>query len=53
VLENGYYGPAGRFLLFIISILIFAVIILNFIRWLDRIARLRRLGQQKRRQKNP
>lgn len=44
VLENGYYGPAGRFLLFIISILIFAVIILNFIRWLDRIARLGRLG---------
>lgn len=38
-LENGYYGSAGRFLLFIISIRIFAVIILNFIRWLDRIAR--------------
>lgn len=43
-LENGYYGPAGRFLLFVISIVVFAIIILNFIRWLDRIARLGRLG---------
>jgi uncharacterized membrane protein len=43
-LENGYYGPAGRFLLFVISIIVFAIIILNFIRWLDRIARLGRLG---------
>jgi uncharacterized membrane protein len=43
-LENGYYGPAGRFFLFIMSIVVFAIIILNFIRWLDRIARLGRLG---------
>lgn len=43
-LENGYYGPAGRFILFIMSIVVFAIIILNFIRWLDRIARLGRLG---------
>lgn len=43
-LENGYYGPAGRFFLFVMSVVVFAIIILNFIRWLDRIARLGRLG---------
>lgn len=43
-LENGYYRTAGRFLLFLISVLMFVVIIFNFIRWLDRIARLGRLG---------
>ena len=29
-LENGYYDSAGRFLLFVISIVVFAIIILNF-----------------------
>ncbi len=43
-LENGYYGPAGRFLIFLLTVFVFAVIIFNFIRWLDRIARLGRLG---------
>jgi uncharacterized membrane protein len=43
-LENGYYGQAGRFLLFLLSVVVFAIIIFNFIRWIDRIARLGRLG---------
>jgi uncharacterized membrane protein len=43
-LENGYYGQAGRFLLFLISAAVFGLIIFYFIRWLDRIARLGRLG---------
>jgi uncharacterized membrane protein len=43
-LENGFYGIAGRFILFLITMMVFAVIILNFLRWLDRIARLGRLG---------
>lgn len=43
-LENGYYGPAGRFFLFIMSVVVFVIIILNFISWLDRIARLGQLG---------
>lgn len=43
-LENDYYGQPGRFILFIISVLVFGIIIFNFIRWIDRIARLGRLG---------
>lgn len=43
-LENSYYDRAGRFLIFILTVIVFAVIIFNFIRWLDRIARLGRLG---------
>ncbi|MDZ7845180.1 MAG: DUF2254 domain-containing protein [Anaerolineales bacterium] len=40
---NGYYGKAGRLILFLITIAVFALVILNFIRWIDRIARLGRL----------
>lgn len=43
-LENDYYGRAGRFIIFVLSIIMFAIIIFNFIRWIDRIARLGRLG---------
>ena len=43
-LKNGYYGRAGRFVLFLITAFVFAVVILSFIRWIDRIARLGRLG---------
>ncbi len=43
-LKNGYYGKAGRFVLFLITAFVFAVVILSFIRWIDRIARLGRLG---------
>jgi uncharacterized membrane protein len=43
-LKNGYYGSAGRFVLFIVTLFVFVVVILSFIRWVDRIARLGRLG---------
>lgn len=41
---NGYYEQAGRFALFVITILVFALVILSFVRWVDRIARLGRMG---------
>lgn len=40
---NGYYGKAGRLILFLITLAVFALVIFNFIRWIDRIARLGRL----------
>lgn len=43
-LKNGYYGNAGRFALFTLTIIVFAVVIITFVRWLDSIARLGRLG---------
>ena len=42
-LKNGYYERAGRFALFILTLVVFAFIILMFLRWVDRIARLGRL----------
>lgn len=43
-LMNGYYEEAGRFTLFLVTIVVFAIVILSFIRWVDCIARLGRLG---------
>lgn len=43
-MENGYYQKTGRFVLFALTVLVFALVILNFIRWVDRIARLGRMG---------
>ncbi len=43
-LMNGYYEKAGRFILFIITILVFALVIISFIKWVDGIARLGRLS---------
>jgi len=43
-LMNGYYGQGGRFTLFVLTILVFALVIMNFIRWVDGIARLGRLS---------
>jgi uncharacterized membrane protein len=43
-LMNDYYEEAGRFILFIITILVFALVIFSFIKWVDGIARLGRLG---------
>ena len=43
-LENGYYEKAGRFALFVLTLSTFASVILTFVRWVDRIARLGRLG---------
>jgi uncharacterized membrane protein len=42
-LLNGFYDKAGRFTLFVLTLLVFATVILTFVRWVDRIARLGRL----------
>ena len=44
VLKNGYYDKAGRFALFLLTLTVFAIVIAMFIRWVDCIARLGRLG---------
>ncbi len=43
-LINGYYEKTGRFILFLTTILVFVLVILSFLRWVDGIARLGRLG---------
>lgn len=42
--KNDYYETAGVFLLFVLTGLVFAIVIFTFVRWVDRIARLGRLG---------
>lgn len=41
---NGYYAGPGRLVLFVITLSVFAIVVLAFVRWVDRIARLGRLG---------
>jgi uncharacterized membrane protein len=43
-LKNGYYDKAGRFALFSLTLLVFAAVIFTFVHWVDRIARLGRMG---------
>ncbi|MEX0976538.1 MAG: DUF2254 domain-containing protein [Woeseia sp.] len=43
-LKNSYYGDAGRLTLFVLTLLVFAIVIGMFVRWVDRIARLGRVG---------
>ena len=43
-LQNGSFGTVGRFALFVETSLVFALVILTFVRWVDRIARLGRMG---------
>ena len=43
-LKNGYYEKAGHFALFALTIMVFALVIITFLRWVDRIARLGRLS---------
>lgn len=42
--KNGYYQEAGRLAIFSLTALVFALVILVFVRWVDTIARLGRLG---------
>ncbi len=42
--QNGYYEKAGRFALFVLTLVVFAIVIVTFVRWVDSIARLGRLG---------
>ena len=41
--KNGYYGKAGRFVLFLLTLAVFLLVIITFIRWVERISKLGRL----------
>lgn len=41
---NGYFEKAARFALFAFTLFVFAAVVLMFVRWVDQIARLGRLG---------
>ena len=43
-LKNQYYEEAGHFSLFVLTLFVFAWVIVTFVRWVDTIARLGRLG---------
>lgn len=43
-LQNSYYDKAGRFVLFALTLVIFAIVIITFVSWVDRIARLGRIN---------
>lgn len=43
-LKNHYYEKAGHFSLFVLTLFVFSWVILTFVRWVDTIARLGRLG---------
>ncbi len=42
--KNEYFGPAGRFVLFTLTVLVLSLVVLTFVTWIDRIARLGRVG---------
>lgn len=42
-LRTGYYGRAGHFALFALTLMIFAWVVMTFVRWVDAIARLGRV----------
>ncbi len=42
--KNGFFLQAGRATLFVMTLAVFAWVILTFVRWVDQIARLGRLG---------
>lgn len=42
--NNGYFDVAGLFILFVLTALVFSLIIVTFVRWVDGIARLGRIG---------
>jgi uncharacterized membrane protein len=43
--KDGYFGKSGQFVLFALTMLVFAWVIFVFVRWVDRIARLGRLSE--------
>jgi len=42
--KNSFFGTAGRFVLFLFTVTVFVMVVFTFVRWVDRIARLGRLG---------
>lgn len=43
-LTSGVFGPTGEFALFCLTVLLFVWVVATFVRWVDRIARLGRMG---------
>ena len=43
-MKNEFFQPGGRVALFGLTVAVFALVVLTFVRWVDRIARLGRLG---------
>lgn len=41
--KNNYFQNAGIFILFVLTVIVFAVVLFMFVRWVDRIARLGRI----------
>ncbi|WP_024326462.1 DUF2254 domain-containing protein [Thioalkalivibrio sp. AKL19] len=41
--QNHIFGSAGLFAIYVLTLLVFAIVILTFVRWVDRIARLGRV----------
>ncbi|MDG4812391.1 DUF2254 domain-containing protein [Hydrogenovibrio sp. 3SP14C1] len=44
-IKNEYYGTAGNFSLFVLTLVTFALVIITFVRWVDGIAHLGRLEE--------
>jgi uncharacterized membrane protein len=42
--KNDYFDKAGLFTLFILTLTVFGVVIITFVRWVDSVARLGRMG---------
>ena len=42
--KNAFFNKAGLFILFIMTIFVFGMVIVTFVRWVDTIARLGRIG---------
>lgn len=42
--KNGYFDKAGLFILFVLTVFLFGMVVVTFVRWVDRIARLGRMG---------
>lgn len=42
--KNDYFETAGLFILFLLTAIVFGLVIFTFVRWVDRIARLGRMG---------
>lgn len=44
-LNTGFYGPGGRIVLFVVTIIVVALILMTFFRWIDYLSNLGRLGK--------
>lgn len=42
--KNEFFEKAGLFILFVLTVFIFGTVVVTFVRWVDRIARLGRMG---------